>query len=131
MNLIASIAEGLARGLTSAKISIELELKHGVQVSEAWIEKIMSSDAFSHAQAAAVAALETVEHAPAEVVQAIESIPADVKSGLDAGVAEATAPGASAESSIVDAPAPVAAAPVPAAPETKAAPDAVGEGKTE
>ena len=40
MNLITEIAEGIAKGWTNAKIALEVELKHGVQVGEAWIARI-------------------------------------------------------------------------------------------
>jgi hypothetical protein len=113
MNLITSIAEHAARGLTAAKIAVELELKHGVQVGEAWIEKIMSSDAFAHARADAQAALVAVEH-----------VPAKLESDVVAGEAEIKALPTEVVAAIDAAAAAMNSTPVPAAPEQKAAPDA-------
>ena len=49
MNLIAEIAEGIAQGWSHAKIAVEVELKHGVQVGEAWIARITGADGFAQA----------------------------------------------------------------------------------
>ena len=71
MNLIADIAEMASKGMTAAKMAVELELKHGLQVSEAWLEHIMGADGFHAALAQARARLASVVDEPAKLVEEV------------------------------------------------------------
>ena len=71
MNLISDIAEMASKGVTAAKMAVELELKHGLQVSEAWLEHIMNADGFHAALANARAKLASVVDEPAKLVEEV------------------------------------------------------------
>lgn len=114
MNLVSDIAEMASKGWTAAKMAVELELKHGVQVSEAWLEHIMGADGFHAALAQARAKLASVVDAVEGKVEAVAAEPDKLVEGIvakeDAVISSAT--------SAANVGVPV---PAPAAPETKAA----------
>lgn len=124
MNLIADIAEMASKGVTAARMAVELELKHGVQVSEAWLEHIMGADGFHAALAQARAKLASVVDAVEGKVEEIAAEPdALVKDVIakEDGLAQAEGGGDSVNNA-PDAKVEVKEEPVPSAPEPKAEP---------
>ena len=100
MNLISDIAEMASKGLTAAKMAVELELKHGVQVSEAWLDHIMGADGFHAALAQARAKL-------ASLVTEVETKVEEIAAKPDEVVQEVI----SKEDAVIQEPAPAAAEP--------------------
>lgn len=48
MNIIKVIAEHIAAGLSHAEVVLKLDAENGIQVSEAWLKKIIGADGFTH-----------------------------------------------------------------------------------
>lgn len=73
MNLIESIAQRVVKGAKATAIAVELEVEHGVKVSEAWVQKIMGADGFDKALEDARANAERVGEAAGNLASQVES----------------------------------------------------------
>ena len=119
MNIISTIAELIHAGYSHAQVAVELEAKHAIQVTEAWVGKITGADGFSAALNDAEAKVKAVVEAP---VVAAESAGSDVVAEVNKVETEVQAETGKLEADAVPAEEP-APTPAPSAP----AQDGAGE----
>lgn len=93
MNLIESVAESVVKGMKAAEIAVELGVKHGLEVGEAWVSRIMGADGFEAAvDAARERAVADVATAEADVKEEVADVKQEgeaVALGVESRIGEA------------------------------------------
>ena len=104
MNLIQTIAEHIAQGLSASASALKLEAEHGLTVSEQWVRNIMSADGFAKALEDARASVGRLEGAVETELGVLTDAPAgrSPDAAMD-GSAEAAAEEAASEVEASDA----------------------------